>query len=230
MNGNRYSELGHLFADVLERGWQIYRGENGPAPLEPVTITGAALGLPGTEHIFDDGNIARILRGDQFIDVHSRALPPGHARQAHHAPGEERQRRPTFETINDVADVIKLAGRGGAFDLEEEFGVSADRMAALDRVTQLAIAAGLDALRDAGIPLVMRYKTTTKGTQLPDRWGLPDAMRDDTGVIFASAFPGYDSFADEMARYYADRARREQLAMLESCAAARRRRTVIPSL
>ena len=49
---------------------------------------------------------------------------------------------------------------------------------------------GIDALRDAGIPLVMRYKTTSKGTQLPDRWGLPDALRDDTGVIFASAFPG----------------------------------------
>ena len=63
-------------------------------------------------------------------------------------------------------------------------------MAALDRVTRLAIAAGIDALRDAGIPLVMRYKTTSKGTQLPERWGLPDALRDDTGVIFASAFPG----------------------------------------
>ena len=99
---------------------------------------------------------------------------------------------------------------------KKEFGVSAERVAALDRVTQLAIAAGIDALRDAGIPLVMRYKTTSKGTQLPERWGLPDALRDDTGVIFASAFPGFDSFADEMARYYADHARREQLAMLES--------------
>ncbi|HMD15232.1 MAG TPA: SDR family NAD(P)-dependent oxidoreductase, partial [Terriglobales bacterium] len=84
------------------------------------------------------------------------------------------------------------------------------------RVTQLAIAAGIDALRDAGVPLVMRYKTTTKGTQLPERWGLPEALRDDTGVIFASAFPGYDSFADEMARYYTDHEHREQLAMLES--------------
>ena len=62
----------------------------------------------------------------------------------------------------------------------------------------------------------MRYKTTSKGTQLPERWGLPDALRDDTGVIFASAFPGYDAFADEMARYYADHERREQLATLES--------------
>ncbi len=55
-----------------------------------------------------------------------------------------------------------------------------------------------------------------KVRKLPDRWGLPDALRDDTGVIFASAFPGYDSFADEMSRYYSDRARREQLAMLET--------------
>ena len=32
-----------------------------------MVITGAALGLPGTDHIFDDGNIARLLNGDQFI-------------------------------------------------------------------------------------------------------------------------------------------------------------------
>ncbi|HET7209077.1 MAG TPA: SDR family oxidoreductase [Terriglobales bacterium] len=107
-----------------------------------------------------------------------------------------------------------MAGRGGAFDLEEEFGVPAERIAALDRVTELAIAAGIDALRDAGIPLVMKYKTTSKGTQLPDRWMLPGTLRDDTGVIFASAFPGYDSFAKIMADYYADHAKREQLAML----------------
>ena len=123
---------------------------------------------------------------------------------------------PTFESITDVADVIKLAGRGGAFDLESEFGVPAERLAAFDQVTRLAIGAGIDALRDAGIPLVMRYKTTTKGTQLPDRWGLPDAMRDDTGVIFGSAFPGYDSFADIIGSYHEDHERREQLAMLES--------------
>ncbi len=125
------------------------------------------------------------------------------------------QGEPTFESITDVADVIKLAGRGGAFDLESEFGVPSDHLAAFDRVTRLAIAAGIDALRDAGIPLVMRYKTTTKGTQLPERWGLPDAMRDDTGVIFGSAFPGCDSFADIISSYYEDHTRREQLAMLE---------------
>ena len=71
-----------------------------------------------------------------------------------------------------------------------EFGVDAARDAALDRTTRLALGAGLDALRDAGIPLVMRYQSTTLGTMLPEQWGLPESMRDDTGVIFASAFPG----------------------------------------
>ncbi len=220
-NGDRYNELGRLFADVLDRGYEIYHGQNGVTNSTPVVITGAALGLPGTEHIFDDTNIGRILRGDQFI-----ASIPAQFRQGmldKHITRLVKSENgdPRFETLTDVADVIKLAGRGGAFDLENEFGISDERVGALDRVTQLAIAAGLDAMRDAGIPLVMRYKTTTKGTQLPERWGLPDALRDDTGVIFASAFPGADAFADEMARYYADHERREQLATLEgllSCA------------
>ena len=213
-NGDHYVELGHLFADVLERGWQItHGGEPAPTAL-PVTITGAALGLPGTDHVFDDGNVGRMLGGDQFID----SIPARLRRDMldkHITRLVKSDSGGRFETISDVADVIKLAGRGGAFDLENEFGVSADRKAALDRVTQLAIAVGLDALRDAGIPLVLRYKTTTKNTQLPDRWALPDTLRDDTGVIFASAFPGLDSFADEMSRYHADHARREQLATLE---------------
>ena len=35
-------------------------------------------------------------------------------------------------------------------------------------------------------------------------------------MIFASVFPGYDAFADEMERYYSDRARREQVRLLQS--------------
>jgi acyl transferase domain-containing protein/NAD(P)-dependent dehydrogenase (short-subunit alcohol dehydrogenase family)/acyl carrier protein len=214
-NDNHYAELGHFFADVLDRGWQMHRGENRAPAAASVVITGAALGLPGTAHIFDDENIARILRGDQFIDLiptrFRRAMLDKHITRLVKSDNGGA----TFETIHNMAEVIKLAGRGGTFDLENEFGISADRSAALDRASQLAIAAGIDALRDAGIPLVMRYKTTSKGTQLPDRWALPDSLRDATGVIFASAFPGYDSFADEMARYYADHSRREQLGLLD---------------
>ncbi|SPE27312.1 Beta-ketoacyl synthase (fragment) [Candidatus Sulfopaludibacter sp. SbA6] len=215
-----YNELGRMFADVLDRGWQLYHGQSAvpraEMPVQPVVITGAAIGLPGNGRIFDDANIGRILRGEQFIDV-----IPSRFRQAMLDKNITRLVKtdnggPTFERIQNVADVIKLAARGGAFDLESEFGVSGDRCASLDRTTALAMAAGIDALRDAGIPLVMRYKTTSKGTQLPDRWGLPDTLRDDTGVIFASVFPGFDSFAREVSRYSVDHVRREHLDALEN--------------
>ena len=213
-NGSHYEELGHFFADVLERGWQIHHGEKPASAAEPVAITGAALGLPGAEHIFDDANIGRLLHGDQLIESIPARLRLSML-DKHITRLVKNENGGTFETLTDVADVIKLAGRGGKFDLQNEFGVSAERVAALDRVTALAIAVGLDAMRDAGIPLVQHYKLTSKGTQLPDRWVLPDALRDDTGVIFASAFPGLNSFADETSRYYADHARREQLATLQ---------------
>ena len=39
---------------------------------------------------------------------------------------------PIFETIRNPGEVIKLAGRGGGFDLNQEFGISKERIAALD--------------------------------------------------------------------------------------------------
>jgi acyl transferase domain-containing protein len=228
---DRIVQLGRLFAGVIEEGLRIYGTEpaaptatapssvpsasGGRLDAEPVVITGAALGLPGVEQTFDDANIARILAGQQFID----ALPDAaRARMADmHITRlvKSESGGANFETIDDPAEVIKLAGRHAPLDIVEQFAVDAARDESLDNTTRLAIGAGFDALRDAGIPLVMRYKTTTLGTQLPDRWGLPDALRDDTGVIFASAFPGYDRFAEDVEAYIADRSRREHLLALE---------------
>ncbi|HEX3222245.1 MAG TPA: SDR family NAD(P)-dependent oxidoreductase [Nocardioides sp.] len=215
-----YVQLGHLFAGVLEQGLQVTGREPAGAPTpvesEPVVITGAALGLPGVPHVFDDANLQRILDGQQFIDA-----IPEHFRQQQvdlhitrlvkRAAGD-----PTFETIDDEAEVVKLAGRHAPLDVVAQFGIDPARDAALDSVTRLAIGAGFDAMRDAGLPLVMRYKTTSLGSRLPERWGLPDTLRDDTGVIFASAFPGYTSFAHDLRCYYTDRGRREQLLALEA--------------
>ena len=61
----------------------------------------------------------------------------------------------------------------------------------------------------------MRGSPTTTGSQLPERWGLPPELRDGTGVIFASAFPGYDRLVDEVSRFEQDHARRERLRDLE---------------
>jgi len=207
--------MGRLFAEFLERGLAAYGGGPAePASPEPVVISGCGLGLPGRPRVFDDTNTARILRGEPFIGPIPAHVQQGMAdkhvvRLVKSDVGESH-----FETIDSVADVIKLAGQAGALDLEQEFGVSAERVPALDVATRLAIGAGLDALRDAGIPLVMRYKTTTRGTSLPDRFALPDSLRDTTGVVFASAFPGLDSFASDLTRYHVDRGRRERVALL----------------
>ncbi|MBL8930969.1 MAG: acyltransferase domain-containing protein, partial [Kineosporiaceae bacterium] len=182
----------------------------------PVAITGAALGLPGVARVFDDDNVARILAGQQFIE----SVPHRYRQQMVDMQITRLVKSelggPSFETITDEAEVIKLAGQHAPFDVVAEFGVDAARDEALDSVTRLAIGAGLDALRDAGIPLVMHYKTTTLGTRLPDRWGLPASMREDTGIIFASAFPGYESFAADLEAYYTSRGWREQLLALEA--------------
>ena len=48
--------------------------------------------------------------------------------------------------------------------------MKSERAEVLDITTRLAIAAGIEALRDAGIPLVMGYKQTSTGSYLPQRW------------------------------------------------------------
>ncbi len=215
-DGDTYTELGRLFAGVLERGWQLLGRGEALAPGEPVVISGAGLGLPGPGRIFGDDTVGRLLRGEQMIDVipmrFRRAMLDKHITRL----VKSDEGGPVFQTIDDLEEVIKLAGRGGEFDLAREYGIPAERIAAYDVVTRLAIAAGFEALRDAGIPLVMRYRTTSTGGRLPEGWRLPADMADDTGIIFASVFPGYDAFADEMERYHRDRARREHLADLEA--------------
>ncbi len=232
-DGDVYSQLGRLFADFLSKGQQILDSAQAAPPQvdsaaappartsefahdRPVVITGAGLGLPGGERVFGDDKVPGLLNGVQFIGS---------------IPAEERRKITDknitrlvkseaggghFETIDDEADVIKLAGRGGEIDLTEEFGFPAERVESLDRTSQLAIGAGIDALRDAGIPLAMHYKTTTTGTKLPERWMLPDAYRDTTGVIFASAFPGADALVEESDRYHTAAALEQRLADLRS--------------
>jgi len=148
-----------------------------------VVITGVGLGLPGKKgHVFDDQNFDRILHGEMLIEPIEKT-----SRQAilekHVTRLVKSEAGAVMEEIKDIDQVIKLAGQAGEFDLADEFGVPEDRVESLDISSKLAIAAGIEALRDAGIPLVMSYRKTTRGTWLPDRWKLPESMRDDTGVI-----------------------------------------------
>ncbi len=211
-------EIGQLFSRFMEDAFRVMGGGGGVSP-DPIVISGAGLGLPGGGSVFSDETVSRLLAGEggitsvpddirqQMVDHHIERLVKG-------ADGSG-----SFEKIEDQAHGIKLAGQAARFSLVEEFGYPADRLAALDSTTQLAIAAGVEALRDAGIPLVMHYKTTTRKTFLPERWMLPEELRDDTGVIFGSAFPGLDAYAQEaeaFRRYEEARAVRDELTRIRA--------------
>ena len=216
-----YTRLGHVFADALAEGARLLQGTPLPTAAvvdgaggEPVVITGAGLALPGRENTFADDNVSALLHGQSFIDAipvkRRQGIVDKHiTRLVKSESGGGR-----FETIDSVADVMKLAGRAGRLDVAADFGVPEELVAALDRTTMLAIGVGLDALRDAGIPLTLHYKMATTGRLIPDRWMLPAAYRDTTGVIFGSAFPGADALIGELNRYHDDASVRERVELL----------------
>jgi malonyl CoA-acyl carrier protein transacylase len=181
-----------------------------------VVISGAGLGLPGrNKHVFEDSNIESILNGDMRIEPLTENARRGML-EKHVTRLVKSEAGAVMEEITDIDQTLKLAGQSGQFDLVEEFGVPEERVESLDASTQLAIAAGIEALRDAGIPLVIHHRRTTKGTYLPDRWKLPESMQDETGVIFCSAFPGLNRMAEEADRFYETHMLESQLFELRS--------------
>ncbi|MCB9283736.1 MAG: SDR family NAD(P)-dependent oxidoreductase [Lewinellaceae bacterium] len=212
--GDKYEKLGRLFVDFMDRARDAFYSDAAPVRTREVWVTGAALGLPGVDGVFQDSNVARILNGDQFIRPISDKLQRAMVDKNITRLVKTGKGGPRFETIDRTKDVIKLAGQKLNLDLVRDFDFPEERTHALDVVTMLAIGAGIDAMRDAGIPLSMSYKTTSTGSKLPDRWLLPEAMRDDTGIIFASAFPGYNAYASEIRRYHEDQSRKKQIELL----------------
>ncbi len=176
-----------------------------------VVVSGAGLGLPGRDvSVFEDNNIESMLDGKMRID-----LLPENIRRGMLGKRVTRlvksEAGAVMEEITDIESTLKLGGQSGSFDLVRDFGVPEERSESLDISTQLAIGAGIEALRDAGIPLVMHYRRTSKDTLLPDGWKLPEAMQDETGVIFCSAFPGLNRMAEEADRFYSAKNLESQL-------------------
>jgi acyl transferase domain-containing protein/phosphopantetheinyl transferase len=163
-----------------------------------VVATGASLGLPGGDEIFSPENVQRILAGENRIerlsaqdetDLLSRNIVRLHK--------DPKTGQGTFVPVDTPDQLIRLAGIGRGVD-PAEYGISASLARALDITSILAIGAGLEALRDAGIPLIEVTRTTGSGRTVTVGWRLPEALRDGTGVIFASAFPGYTNLMKHM--------------------------------
>ncbi|RLI62171.1 MAG: hypothetical protein DRO88_12145, partial [Promethearchaeia archaeon] len=165
----------------------------------PLGITGVGIGLPGKNRkVFDDSNIQAILRGDNFIEPIDERLKYDILEKNIVRLNKTSTGRASFIEINDISQVIHLAGQIGEFSPEKDFLLNEKLLHALDITSKLAIGAGFEALRDAGIPLVKSELITSTGKKISGDWALPEELQKNTGVVFASAFPGYDNFAKDL--------------------------------
>ena len=175
-------------------GW-----ENPHAVASDVVVSGCAIGVPGTDAFLGDEAIDVLLEGTNLIgEVEMRdreAMVSKRMTRLVKGEGGGGEMVP----VDNTDDVISLAGRIGAFDLTD-FDVPDRVVDALDETSRLAFGAGLLALRDAGIPLVPRYRTTKSGKKITTGWTLPESLRDETAVIFGSAFSGHDALIAELTR------------------------------
>ncbi|MFV2016670.1 MAG: beta-ketoacyl synthase N-terminal-like domain-containing protein, partial [Candidatus Heimdallarchaeota archaeon] len=110
-----------------------------------------------------------------------------------------------IEPINQTNQINKLAGLKGFIDLETEYKIPKAIVSTLDKTYELAIAAGLEALKDAKIPLVSK-DTNLKSIK---GWELPKVYQKSTGIIFASSFPVLDAISQEITRYLENKLREE---------------------
>jgi len=175
-----------------------------------IGVTGVGIGIPGkSRNVFDDKNIDLLLKGANLIEgiseeIKNEMLEKNIVRLAKSANGSA-----SFEQIDDITQVVQLAGQLGKFDPENDFGLNPKLINALDISSQLAICAGLEALKDAGIPLVKSKKKTTTGKILEGEWELPESLQDSTGIVFSSAFPGFDNMVKELKEQYTSKEKQQ---------------------
>ena len=153
-------------------------------------VSGVSLGLPGLDEVFDEGGWDAILRGENLIselspEMKQRLLDKRIVRLVKEEDGTA-----NLVPADSIDTIPQLAGQGGRFDLAEQYGIDPHLVDAFDIATSLAFAAGLEALADAGLPLMPVEQVNGVGKRMIRRWSLPEAERDRTGVIFASVFPG----------------------------------------
>ena len=120
--------------------------------VDPYVVTGVSLGLPGMERVFDEDAFEKLVRGETCIsevsdEYKQRLLDKNIVRLIKGRDGSV-----NMDQAKVFGDIPQLAGLKGAFDLAEEFGIDPKAVLAWDISTQLAVAAGLLALRDAGYP------------------------------------------------------------------------------
>jgi hypothetical protein len=157
-------------------------------------ITGTSAGLPGNpENVFSPDNMNRLIKGETCItsvsgSVKMAMLEKNVVQVMKHADGTTKRLK-----VDTESDVIKLAAQLGSFDLSALYGVPPGLAETMDVASQVAVAAGMEALKSAGL--------VSGKSNDPKEWLLPEQYRDSTGVVYASSFPAMDAAVGEVMRF-----------------------------
>lgn len=156
-------------------------------------ITGTSAGLPGSPFAFQKDNLERLIEGNQCITAIPASgvdamLEKNVVQNTTLADGTVKR-----ILVDNASDTIKLAAQLGSFDLTASYGVAEGLAKTMDVAAQVAVAAGMEALKDAGL--------VSGRSNDPKEWMLPEQYRDTTGVVYASSFPAMDAAVGEVMRF-----------------------------
>jgi hypothetical protein len=174
-----------------------------------VVITGISAAVPSVNDSLSSNStgaysfdaISRIINGENFIssvpfEVKQELIDKNVA-EVVKSPSCTSGRKVVITDISKTIQLRTAPGEGTTFSLSTSYGVAESVAATMDRAVQLAVAVGLEALKDAGI--VMGWKSGEAGTA---SWVLPTEMQVTTGVVYATSFPALDTAIAEVSRFY----------------------------
>lgn len=167
-----------------------------------LVYSGVSIGLPGTyKKIFSDENFDLLFEGRNLIErlTDDERLSMAELNITRLVKSEQGSE---FKTLSSINEVIALAGKFGNLDMND-YLVDTDIQKQMTKTVCAAVAAGYEALADAGIPLVKERKVTSNGSVLEGRYLLPEEMRESTGIIFANGFPMVEPFIQEVSKFVA---------------------------
>jgi len=156
-------------------------------------ITGVSAGLPGSDPVFHVDNLSKLIQGKVLISNISsktrQAMLEKNVVQLLKCPNGVSKK---IQVKNDD-EVIHLAGVLGSLDMTRSYGVPPGLAKTMDLASQVAVAAGLEALKDAGL-------VSGASSNLND-WKLPEHLCESTGIVYASSFPAMDAAVGEVMRF-----------------------------
>jgi len=161
-----------------------------------VVVTGISAALPGRDHeVFPPGvnNVRRIIDGESFITCIPNGVKDAMIEKNVATLVKNKDGSTSTHKIASYDQTINVCASIGSINLAI-YGISESIVSTMDRAVQVAIAAGLEALKDARI--VTGVGEGTSG------WELPEHFRNTTGVVYATSFPALDTAIAEVSEYF----------------------------